>query len=931
MLNPDWTYESRIEKVTDQEWIDQHGWQTQVDLIGTIFEDLPKEWKQENLEAAKFVIGQIKEKIENWEDITDPQIIEKIAEEIHNKWLERNWIEWSFEDQRVAYNQLTEEEKAKDRNQVLRAIEIMKEYSILENETNQEIEGSTETTTQNEENDEVVEQIEPTSTEQINEYTIQEGLTEEEKENIEELKKLWIIFDDGNEDIKWLTKQDVKNIAELQKLWFDNEDIVIWIKEIKWLTEQDIQNIPELQKLGFYNIIIISRIENIKWLTKQDIQNIPELQKLGFEIRITKLQEIKWLTKQDIQNIPELQKLGFTITIDNIGNIKWLTKQDIIIISELQKVWFDIDENMLQNINWLKENNKLNNENIQVFKKLSKIRDISDIKGIVTIYKNLSEQDIENIKKLSEQDIENIKELQELEIVKDIKELSILRWITLTNEEKQLIAKIIQKWYNIDANALITIINNIDIIETENIDYKKYNHSKEEIKVHQKCITGIIVETIQQYVENAIQEEKDITTLEIIDKIRPLLLSINDKETKAIILWKIWEIVKKFNTVRKYLDFENWPYKTPKELLCAMRWIDDSKIKDVTEDITVIQHWVWLTFFVWDQNSFDIILDEWTGNEGVAWFYSQRSDIDELRCTLSVVNGSISEQIINVWKWKATTDELIAIKKRLSWEDPYQKDWVEDRRTILHEWQHNWNSYFMPDKHSGLAISRAKDEIIANLREWSKIEYIKEVLTWGSYQYWLEWRARTRHKLKVKELLTYVNDLIELTKNPETWLTREKVISMLADTPTNERKKLHTCIWKAVKLHNQKNVSKSKIEKLKNAFIIQIKERAWNHKLIKNLIEFWNPLFPGYIIKLEAFRRSWTAKKENVINNLENCNSIEEIKYILNDPQYSHIWRWPNNLWGIEISNIIDEVIAWKLTIDYIPIEIRQHVQNLIK
>ncbi|MBO4516305.1 hypothetical protein J5751_02495 [bacterium] len=82
---------------------------------------------------------------------------------------------------------------------------------------------------------------------------------------------------------------------------------------------------------------------------------------------------------------------------------------------------------MLQYINWLKENNKLNNENIQVFKKLSKIRDISDIKGIVTIYKNLSEQDIENIKKLSEQDIEKIKELQELDIVIDIKEINILK------------------------------------------------------------------------------------------------------------------------------------------------------------------------------------------------------------------------------------------------------------------------------------------------------------------------------------------------------------------------------------------------------------------------------------------------------------------------------------------------------------------------
>jgi hypothetical protein len=33
----------------------------------------------------------------------------------------------------------------------------------------------------------------------------------------------------------------------------------------------------------------------------------------------------------------------------------------------------------------------------------------------------------------------------------------------------------------------------------------------------------------------------------------------------------ISNIVEKFNTVRKYIDFKNGPYKTPKELLLAMR------------------------------------------------------------------------------------------------------------------------------------------------------------------------------------------------------------------------------------------------------------------------------------------------------------------------------------------------------------------------
>ena len=122
----DWTYESRIEQVTDQEWIQQHNWQTEIDLANTNFEDLPQEWKHENLEAAKVVVELVYDKVANWEEIT-PEMIEEMARVVHDKRLERNWTEWSFENQRVSYDQLDEEEKVKDRNQVKRAIEVIKQ------------------------------------------------------------------------------------------------------------------------------------------------------------------------------------------------------------------------------------------------------------------------------------------------------------------------------------------------------------------------------------------------------------------------------------------------------------------------------------------------------------------------------------------------------------------------------------------------------------------------------------------------------------------------------------------------------------------------------------------------------------------------------------------------------------------------------------
>lgn len=127
MAQEDWTYASRIEKVLDENWIQQHNWKTEVDIVNTEFEDLPSNRKYENLEAAKVAISLVSEKVLHWEEINS-ESLEEMAEIVHNKWLERNWMEWSFDFQRVSYDQLSEEEKAKDRNQLLQAIEIVKEY-----------------------------------------------------------------------------------------------------------------------------------------------------------------------------------------------------------------------------------------------------------------------------------------------------------------------------------------------------------------------------------------------------------------------------------------------------------------------------------------------------------------------------------------------------------------------------------------------------------------------------------------------------------------------------------------------------------------------------------------------------------------------------------------------------------------------------------
>lgn len=127
-LQDDWTYKPMIEKSEDEKRTEQH-WTDIVDIANTAFEDLPSNWKYENIQAAKVVVDLVYEK--DLEKIT-AETIEELSKIVHEKRLERNWIAWSFENQRVAYKDLSEEEKAKDRAQIEIAIKILKQS--LENE-----------------------------------------------------------------------------------------------------------------------------------------------------------------------------------------------------------------------------------------------------------------------------------------------------------------------------------------------------------------------------------------------------------------------------------------------------------------------------------------------------------------------------------------------------------------------------------------------------------------------------------------------------------------------------------------------------------------------------------------------------------------------------------------------------------------------------
>ena len=127
----DGTYEPRIKKTKDQAYIDAHGGNNEVDIANLSFAELPSDWQFENLEAAKVAINQVYDVMMGDTPVTKEQI-EAMSSVVHDEWLKRNsWVfdpEYGNPDQAKPYQELSAEEKAKDRNQIKEAMTKIIKY-----------------------------------------------------------------------------------------------------------------------------------------------------------------------------------------------------------------------------------------------------------------------------------------------------------------------------------------------------------------------------------------------------------------------------------------------------------------------------------------------------------------------------------------------------------------------------------------------------------------------------------------------------------------------------------------------------------------------------------------------------------------------------------------------------------------------------------
>ena len=122
---PDGSYETRMKKSKDEAWTDAHG-SDDVDIANLAFKDLPSNWQEENLEAARVAIKLVFEKVVTGEKISELDR-RRIASDIHDAWLSRN-SSWASAKQAVPFDQLSIEEQEKDLAQIDPAIEKVQDY-----------------------------------------------------------------------------------------------------------------------------------------------------------------------------------------------------------------------------------------------------------------------------------------------------------------------------------------------------------------------------------------------------------------------------------------------------------------------------------------------------------------------------------------------------------------------------------------------------------------------------------------------------------------------------------------------------------------------------------------------------------------------------------------------------------------------------------
>lgn len=109
--NDDGTYEPRMK---------DDGEGGEVDIANTDYEDLPEKWQAENRASADHVVNLLRDQ----EAPADVDPMEWAADEVHKAWIDRN-KDWAPDDQMLPYDELTEEEKQKDRDVVQAALDTL--------------------------------------------------------------------------------------------------------------------------------------------------------------------------------------------------------------------------------------------------------------------------------------------------------------------------------------------------------------------------------------------------------------------------------------------------------------------------------------------------------------------------------------------------------------------------------------------------------------------------------------------------------------------------------------------------------------------------------------------------------------------------------------------------------------------------------------
>ena len=102
----------RIKITKDEKWIEAHG-TNEVDLASLDYQGLPADWQSERKIGAQIALDAVLDAVTKDESL-DASFIEKTAELLHDKWLERNSTR-ATEIEKRQYESLPENEKEKDR------------------------------------------------------------------------------------------------------------------------------------------------------------------------------------------------------------------------------------------------------------------------------------------------------------------------------------------------------------------------------------------------------------------------------------------------------------------------------------------------------------------------------------------------------------------------------------------------------------------------------------------------------------------------------------------------------------------------------------------------------------------------------------------------------------------------------------------------